>query len=67
MSATRRLLDFRPRTVATCWPESEWPPAETFEEVAAQDAVRSAVKQGLPTVIQDSATVRSLAVLWRKR
>ncbi|MEV0811232.1 hypothetical protein [Micromonospora sp. NPDC050200] len=67
MSATRRKLDFRPRTVATCWPESEWPPAETFEEVAAQDAVRSAVKQGLPPVIQDPAIVRDLVILCRKR
>ncbi|MFJ6198856.1 hypothetical protein [Micromonospora sp. NPDC092111] len=67
MTATKRRLDFRPRTVATCWPEGEWPTPEPFEEVAAQDAVRSAVKQGLPSVIQDPAFVDQQAVLWRKR
>lgn len=66
MTATNRKLDFRSRTIATCWPEAEWPAPESFEEVAAQEAVRSARAQGLPVVIQDPATVRDLAVLWKR-
>lgn len=67
MTASRRRMDFRPRTVATCWPEAEWPTPETFEEVAAQAAVRSAREQGLSPVIQDLSIVGNLATLWRKR
>ncbi|KIR64729.1 hypothetical protein [Micromonospora haikouensis] len=66
MTATRRKLDFRPRTVVTCWPEAEWYTPETFEEVAAQDAVRSAVKQGLPPVIQDRSTLDKIAALGKR-
>lgn len=67
VTATRRKFDFRPRTVATYWPEAEWPTPETFEEGCLQDAVRSRRAQGLPPVIQDPAIVGNLATLWGKR
>jgi hypothetical protein len=64
--ATPRVVDLTFRA-SLSWPETHWYEPESFEDVAAQDAIRSARSQGLPDLIEDSSAVGRLAVLLRKR
>jgi len=62
--ATPWVLDFS-FPVQLSWPEEHWYTPQTFEEMAQQEAVRSARAQGLPDRIEDPTTVSRLATLWR--
>lgn len=65
MAATPQRFDFRfPASLA--WPCEHWYEPETFEEIAAQEAIRSARAQGLPDRITDDHTAGKLATLFRR-
>jgi hypothetical protein len=64
--ATPRVVDLS-FPVSLSWPERHWYEPQTFDQVAAQEAVRSARVQKLPDRIENPSAVGRLAVLWRKR
>lgn len=64
--ATPRHVDLSFKA-SLSWPEKHWYRPETFEQVAAQDAVRSARAQRLPDRIAAPAAIRQLASLLRTR
>ncbi|MEH1098220.1 hypothetical protein [Micromonospora sp. CPCC 205561] len=63
--ATRRKIDFS-FNGSLSWPESEWYTPETFGQVAAQDAIKRARKQGLPDRIEDRPTLDKIAALGKR-
>ncbi|GAA3937202.1 hypothetical protein [Actinoplanes auranticolor] len=66
MSATVRVVDLS-FPVSLSWPESYWYEPESFDQVAAQEAIRTARAQSLPDRITDVSTVGRMATLWRTR
>ncbi|MEU2661194.1 hypothetical protein [Micromonospora sp. NPDC007220] len=63
--ATRRKIDFS-FNGSLSWPEPEWYVPETWQEQAAQDAIKRARKQGLPDRIEDRPTLDKIAALGKR-
>jgi hypothetical protein len=66
MSATARTVDLS-FGVSLAWPTERWYEPQTFDQVAAQDAISGARAQGLADRIEDPSAVRQLASLLRTR
>lgn len=63
--ATKRKIDFS-FNGSLSWPAEHWYPAETWQEQAAQDAIKRARKQGLPDRIEDRPTLDKIAALGKR-
>jgi len=65
MTATPAIVDFS-WEASLSWPDSEQYEPETSDQVAEQEAIRSARAQGLPDRIQDPAVIGRLATMLRR-
>lgn len=66
MTGTPKYINFS-FEASLSWPNSEQYEPTTFDETAAQDAIRGAREQGLPDRVSDPVAVHKLRSLLRRR